>query len=222
MTRERNPGPRGAGRGTIDIDERARRAGLLHDLPSVTNRSFGPVPIGDSFGYPGQGGYGEDLRWEPARGRGLRGRDWRGMGPRDMNRSDARVHEDLNERLTDDDGIDATAVTVSVSDGVVTLDGWVPERRMKHAAEEHAHRCGGVRKVDNRIGVGAGPGERAAAFGVRGAPARSGGTQQGSGFSSSERTEFSDRAIGTVRAQGVADVPVPRDEDNAGNRVRRD
>lgn len=208
MARERDAGPRDAGR---NGNERARRAALLHDLPSVTNRSFGPVPIGDSFGYPGQGGYGEDLRWEGAR----RGRDWRGVGPREARRSDERIQDDLHERLAGDDGIDATAVIVAVSDGMVTLNGWVPERRMKHAAEELAHRCRGVREVDNRIQVGGDPGD----FGARGTPVRSGGAQQGSGFSSSERTEFSDRAIGSVRAQGVADdVPVAQGDVAQGSR----
>ena len=206
------------GTGTQRGEDRAGRRALFHDLPSVTNRSFGPLPIGDSFGYPGQGGYGEDLRWEPSPARTTRGRDWRGVGPRDARRSDARIQEDLHERLTGDDGIDATAVIVAVSDGVVTLNGWVPERRMKHAAEELAHRCSGVREVDNRIQVGGDPAD----FGAGGA-VRSGRDQVGSGFSSSERTEFSDRAIGTVRAQGVADdVPVARGErrDTAGDGSR--
>jgi hypothetical protein len=197
--------------------EQSRRERLFHDLPSVTNRSFGPVPIGDSFGYPGQGGYGEDLRWDAPETGGAR-RSYRGLGPRDAARSDERIQEDLHELLTGDDGIDATAVIVAVSDGVVTLNGWVPERRMKHMAEELAANCRGVREVENRIQVGGDPGD----FGAPG-PVRSGGTQQGSGFSSSERTEFSDRAIGTVRAQGVADdVPVARSGDAKAGDGSRD
>jgi hypothetical protein len=186
--------------------EASHRERLLHDLPSVTNRSFGPVPIGDSFGYPGQGGYGEDLRWDAAESQGGR-RSYRGLGPRDAWRSDGHIQDELHELLTGDDGIDATAVIVAVSDGVVTLNGWVPERRMKHLAEELAANCRGVREVENRIQVGGDPAD----FGV-GGPVRS-GTAQGSGFSSSERTEFSDRAIGTARAQGVADdMPLGREQ----------
>jgi hypothetical protein len=202
--------------------EDSRREALFHDLPSVTNRSFGPVPIGDSFGYPGQGGYGEDLRWDQPESQG-RPRSYRGVGPRDRSRSDERIQEDLHELLTGDDGIDATAVIVAVSDGVVTLNGWVPERRMKHMAEELAANCRGVREVENRIQVGGDPAD----FGAAG-PVRSGndavhGRQQGSGFSSSERTEFSDRAIGTVRAQGVADdVPVGRGGDAQAGDGSRD
>jgi hypothetical protein len=197
--------------------EEPRREALLHDLPSVTNRSFGPVPIGDSFGYPGQGGYGEDLRWDAPEAQGER-RSYRGLGPRDAERSDERIQEDLHELLTGDDGIDATAVIVAVSEGVVTLNGWVPERRMKHMAEELAANCRGVREVENRIQVGGDPAD----FGAGGA-VRSGGTRQGSGFSSSERTEFSDRAIGTVRAQGVADdVPVGRGGDAQAGDGSRD
>ena len=44
----------------VRIDRRDRE--LYRDLPSVTNRSFGPVDAGDGFGYAGQGGYGENLR----------------------------------------------------------------------------------------------------------------------------------------------------------------
>lgn len=197
----------------------ARREALFHDLPSVTNRSFGPLPVGDSFGYPGQGGYGEDLRWAaPERAGRREGHGHRGVPPNGAWRSDARIQEDLHELLTGDDGIDATAVIVAVSEGVVTLNGWVPERRMKHLAEELATSCRGVREVDNRIQVGGDPAD----FGTGGA-VRSGGAQQGSGFSSSERTGFSDRAIGTVRAQGVADdIPVGRgsDRDIAGDGSR--
>lgn len=201
--------------------EETRRERLLHDLPSVTNRSFGPVPIGDSFGYPGQGGYGEDLRWDAPDAQGPR-RSYRGLGPRNAWRSDGHIQDELHELLTGDHGVDATAVIVALSDGVVTLNGWVPERRMKHMAEELAANCRGVREVENRIQVGGDPAD----FGI-GGPVRSGNVhgdsrQQGSGFSSSERTEFSDRAIGTVRAQGVADdIPLGRDaSDKAGDGSR--
>ena len=185
-----------------DTRGNAQREALFDGLPSVTNRSFHPLPMGDSFGYPGQGGHGEDLRWS----------GYRGVGPSGPWRSDARIQEDLHEQLTGDDGLDATAVIVAVSEGVVTLNGWVPERRMKHIAEELAARCRGVREVDNHLRVGGDPAD----FGAAGRPVRS-GSAQGSGFSSSERTEFSDRAIGSVRAQGVVDdVPVARDAGGVG------
>jgi hypothetical protein len=103
-------------------------------MPSVTNRSFGEMDAGDSFGYAGQGGYGENLKMG----------GYAGVGPKDRWRADWRIEEDMHERLTGADTIDASAVIVAVTEGHVTLSGWVPERSMKHDAEEIAHRVAGV------------------------------------------------------------------------------
>jgi hypothetical protein len=151
----------------VRIDRRDRE--LYRDMPSVTNRSFGPVDAGDGFGYAGQGGYGENLRMG----------GYAGVGPTDRWRTDERIQEILHERLTGADTIDATAVIVAVTDGHVTLNGWVPERRMKHDAEEVAHHVHGVVDVDNRIRVGESPD----ALGKPGQAIRS-GDDPGSGFSS--------------------------------------
>jgi hypothetical protein len=77
----------------------------------------------------------------------------RGKGPRNYARSDERITEDLNERLMQDDDIDATHVNVSVSNGEVTLEGTVEQRWMKHRIEDLAERCAGVKDVENRIRV---------------------------------------------------------------------
>ncbi len=77
----------------------------------------------------------------------------RGKGPRSYSRSDERITEDLNEQLMHDDDIDASDVSVRVESGQVTLEGTVPERWMKHCAEDLAERCSGVKDVDNRIRV---------------------------------------------------------------------
>ncbi|HET6434582.1 MAG TPA: BON domain-containing protein [Xanthomonadaceae bacterium] len=98
------------------------------------------------YGYGSQAGL-EDS--EAARG----GRSYRGLGPRNYTRSDERIREDLNERLTDAHDIDASGVSVEVSNGVVTLTGSVDERWMKHRAEDIADACSGVRDVRNQIQV---------------------------------------------------------------------
>jgi hypothetical protein len=49
--------------------------------------------------------------------------------------------------------IDSSDVTVEVADAVVTLQGTVPERYMKHAIEDLADTCLGVKDVDNRVRV---------------------------------------------------------------------
>jgi hypothetical protein len=175
----------------VRIDRRDRE--LYRDLPSVTNRSFGQIDAGDGFGYAGQGGYGQDLRMG----------GYAGVGPTDRWRSDDRIQEILHERLTGADTIDASAVIVAVTDGKVTLNGWVPERWMKHETEELAHAVHGVSDVENRIQVGG----DARDFGIRGEPVRSGHDQQGSGFSSSSRTAMDDRHLGDTPAEGVEDPP---------------
>ena len=78
---------------------------------------------------------------------------FRGLGPKNYTRPDQRITEDLCERLTEDDRIDAREIEVRVSEGVVTLSGTVADRAMKHRAEDLAERCTGVRDVDNRIRV---------------------------------------------------------------------
>lgn len=79
-------------------------------------------------------------------------RAWR--GPKGYRRSDERLHEDICEQLMRrGDDIDASEVTVEVKEGVVTLQGAVPERRMKHAIEDIVDDCMGVKDIDNRIRV---------------------------------------------------------------------
>jgi hypothetical protein len=87
---------------------------------------------------------------------GLYGSGHRGRGPRDYTRSDARITEDLNERLTDDDDLDASNITVRVNDGVATLEGTVESRWLKHRAEDIADSCSGVKDVRNELRVSRG------------------------------------------------------------------
>ncbi|WP_368562175.1 BON domain-containing protein [Pseudoxanthomonas sp. UTMC 1351] len=79
--------------------------------------------------------------------------DYRGFGPRSYRRSDARIYEDVNERLAADAELDADDITVEVSDGVVTLNGTVQERWMKHRAEDLVDSCRHVQDIQNNIRV---------------------------------------------------------------------
>lgn len=76
-----------------------------------------------------------------------------GRGPRGYQRSDERIMEDIAERLMREDSVDVRDVELHVSGGHVTLEGTVPERRMRYAIEDIAAECAGVRDVDNRIRV---------------------------------------------------------------------
>ena len=114
------------------------RQELYRGMPSVTNRSWGTPKQDDGFGYPGQGGYGESRPELKSRGDAGRTGGHRGRGPRNILRSDERIADDLIERLTRDEEIDASEILVAVEAGSVTLTGEVPERRMKHLAENLA------------------------------------------------------------------------------------
>ena len=78
---------------------------------------------------------------------------YRGRGPKNYQRSDERIREDVCERLERDDYVDASDLEVNVADGIVTMSGSVQDRDMKRRAEDLAGSCGGVRDVQNQIRV---------------------------------------------------------------------
>ena len=153
------------------------------NLPSITDRGGGESRRDDNFGPPGLGGPLEpreaDRRF--AEGRALDASTSRAMrGTRNAKRSDSLIAEELNERFMHDELLDATEILLRVEDGKVLLTGEVPERWMKHRAEDIADSVRGVADIENRIRVDDGR----ASFGAGGA-VRSGLDQPGSGFSSS-------------------------------------
>lgn len=75
----------------------------------------------------------------------------RGRGPRNYSRSDDRILEDVNDRLTDSPFIDASDIEVEVSDAEVTLTGTVDSRYAKRMAEDIAESVSGIKNVENRI-----------------------------------------------------------------------
>lgn len=77
----------------------------------------------------------------------------RGKGPRGYQRSDDRITEDVNDRLTDDPALDASDVQISVSEAEVTLNGQVASRWAKRRAEDCADSVSGVRHVQNNLRV---------------------------------------------------------------------
>ena len=76
-----------------------------------------------------------------------------GKGPRGYKRSDERIAEDINDRLTDDWRLDATEISVSVNQGEVTLSGTVLSREDKRYAEDLADSVSGVLDVQNNLRV---------------------------------------------------------------------
>lgn len=77
----------------------------------------------------------------------------RGRGPRGYRRSDDRIREDVNDRLTDDPYLDASDIEVMVSSGEVTLTGTVHQRSDKRRAEDVAERVSGVTHLQNNLRV---------------------------------------------------------------------
>jgi hypothetical protein len=135
-----------------DSDDRFERYG---DLGYDEGR-FAPHRE-SGYGYTG---YAAVYGGTPAANRGIRqlGR-FAGRGPKGYQRSDERVREDVCDRLMADPEIDAVELSVSVANGEVTLEGSVPERSMKRAAEDCVESISGVRQVHNRLRVEPGTGE---------------------------------------------------------------
>ncbi|GHD05032.1 SWFGD domain-containing protein [Tianweitania populi] len=77
----------------------------------------------------------------------------RGRGPKNYTRSDDRIREDVNDRLSDDQHLDASDIDVTVKDGEVTLGGTVQERFAKRHAEDLVERVSGVKHVQNNLRV---------------------------------------------------------------------
>ncbi|HSU38216.1 MAG TPA: BON domain-containing protein, partial [Polyangiaceae bacterium] len=113
-----------------------------------------------------------------------------GKGPRGYTRSDERIREDICDRLSADDEVDASDITVTVAKTEVTLEGSVPDRHSKRRAEDIAESVTGVTEVHNRLrsnkGVmqevgdkimGRGTEGGHAGSGTRNAPAGTSGTQ---------------------------------------------
>jgi len=74
-----------------------------------------------------------------------------GKGPKGYVRSDERIREDVCDRLSEDDDVDASDITVTVKAGEVTLEGTVVDRHAKHRAEDITDSVSGVRDVTNRL-----------------------------------------------------------------------
>jgi hypothetical protein len=90
----------------------------------------------------------------------------RGKGPKGYQRSDERIRDEINDKLTDDDRIDASEIEVRVERGEVTLTGTVQERNLKRIAEDIVESISGVKNVENRIRVGTGVEESSKATGT--------------------------------------------------------
>lgn len=81
------------------------------------------------------------------------GQSHRGRGPKNYQRSDERICEDVCDRLSDHHELDASDIDVSVSNREVTLSGEVDSKQAKRHAEDCADACSGVEHVQNNLRV---------------------------------------------------------------------
>ena len=117
-----------------DYDD-GRRTGARHDRPSGRSEM-----------------HQRDDQWNRGNRSGLSG-EHRGKGPRGYERSQDRIMEDVCERLTFDERVDASEIEVKVDQHEVILTGTVTTREEKRRAEDLAESIPGVRNVENRIKV---------------------------------------------------------------------
>ncbi|HEY0173387.1 MAG TPA: BON domain-containing protein [Pyrinomonadaceae bacterium] len=90
-------------------------------------------------------------RREEFRGRG--DGKFRGRGPKNYQRSDDRLREEVCDRLSDNEWLDASEVEVNVAAGEVVLTGTVDSRYAKRLAENIAESVTGVANVQNNLRV---------------------------------------------------------------------
>jgi hypothetical protein len=127
--------------GRRDWDERSGRMGRME--------REGQEP----WGWNQRNQWNQGNQWNQWGNRGRMEGQFAGYGPRSYKRSDDRIEEDINDRLTQHSMIDATDIEVSVQNGEVTLRGHVDHRETKRMAEEIAESVFGVKDVNNQIKI---------------------------------------------------------------------
>jgi hypothetical protein len=75
-----------------------------------------------------------------------------GKGPKGYTRSDERIKEAVNDRLSEG-YLDASEIEVTVANGEVTLTGFVPDKNSRRWAEDLVEEVSGVKDVENRLKV---------------------------------------------------------------------
>jgi hypothetical protein len=77
----------------------------------------------------------------------------RGKGPKGYVRGDERILEEVCDRLTEDDRLDACDIEVKIDQGEVTLNGQVENREDKRRAEDIAESVSGVKHLQNNLRI---------------------------------------------------------------------
>lgn len=152
-------------------DDRSRRYSPRYQYPTGfrSTEMYPERGRGHEYGEYGSGHYPQERGWwdrasdevaswfgdeEAERRRRMdEQRRWfRGKGPKGYQRSDERIKEDVNDRLSEG-YLDASEIEVSVKDCEVTLNGTVNTRTDKRRAEYIVEDVMGVTNVENRLRV---------------------------------------------------------------------
>ena len=135
----------------LDLGDRNPSQGFTGGYGGAFGSSYAQAGdrIDERGGDYDRGGYGGTMRrdWNDDATR----RSYAGRGPRNYQRSDQRIEEDVNEALMRHHDVDASDVQVRVQNAEVTLSGEVEDRRAKRLAEDIAERVMGVRDVHNEL-----------------------------------------------------------------------
>ncbi len=146
-------------------------------------RGYGTYAGGGDERWDRQGqSYGDQSYGDQAnQGQAYQGQHY-GRGPKNYQRSDDRIREDVNEQLTYHHDLDATDIEVKAENGEVTLTGTVSDRRQKRMAEDAAEGVRGVKDVHNQLRVRRDQDESS----IPGASDQPSGGQQGSDLSATQ------------------------------------
>ena len=134
---------------------------------------YGQGGMGPQYGQYGQGMSQSGMgRYEPSSRQGMQGGQgmsqhgeggvtrgrFVGRGPRGYKRSDERLTEEINERLTQHPDINAEEIEVKVQSGEVTLTGTVEDRQTKRMIEDLVEEISGVNELHNQLRINRGRG----------------------------------------------------------------
>jgi osmotically-inducible protein OsmY len=122
----------------------------IHSGGDRRHREESIYPYGSYGGLSPEGGVYDDRDRQAFHDRGPN----RGRGPRGYQRSDDRIREEVCERLTDAEDVDASEVEVMVSNCEVALSGSVRTCEQKRRAIDIAEDVSGVHHVRSSLKIG--------------------------------------------------------------------
>ena len=140
----------------------------------------------------GMGQHGQSQHGQMSRGQHI------GRGPRGYKRSDERLTEEINEKLTQHPDINAEEIEVKVQNGEVTLTGTVEDRQTKRMIEDLVEDISGVHELHNQLRVNRGNRGMSSSKGSQGMSSAQG--SQSSGLSSNTGSTAGEHSTGAASA----------------------